>query len=24
MQHNLKTDPLPNSYPEVLFISNAW
>jgi hypothetical protein len=24
MQHNLKTDPLPDSYPEVLFIFNAW
>jgi hypothetical protein len=24
MQHNLKTDPLPNSYPEVLFFFNAW
>jgi hypothetical protein len=24
MQHNLKTDSLPNSYPEVLFFFNAW
>jgi hypothetical protein len=23
MQHKLKTDPLPNSYPEVLFFFNA-